>query len=78
MTVYRADPSETETIDIELTKKAGKNLGLGFFTSNPRGILVTDIVSHLTLFLPQIFISLSFRFLEASPTLMDASKKVIL
>jgi hypothetical protein len=77
MTVYRADPSETETIDIELTKKAGKNLGLGFFTSNPRGILVTDIVSIPTVFQPR-FISLSFRFLEASPTLMDASKKVIL
>ena len=44
MTVYRADPSEIETLDIELTKKPGKNLGLGFFTANPRGLLVTDIV----------------------------------
>ena len=44
MTIYRADPPEIDTIDIELSKKAGKNLGIGFFTSNPRGILVTDIV----------------------------------
>jgi hypothetical protein len=46
MMIYRADPPEVETLDIELTKKPGKNLGLGFFTSNPRGLLVTDIVSH--------------------------------
>lgn len=44
MTVYRADPPEVENIDIELTKKGGKNLGLGLFTSNPHGLLVTDIV----------------------------------
>lgn len=44
MTIYRADPPEVDTIDVELAKKAGKNLGLGFFTSNPRGMLVTDIV----------------------------------
>lgn len=44
MTIYRADPSDVDTIELELTKKSGKNLGLGFFTSNPRGLLVTDIV----------------------------------
>lgn len=44
MTIYRADPPEVDTIDIEVTKKGGKNLGLGFFTSNPQGLLVTDIV----------------------------------
>jgi hypothetical protein len=44
MTIYRADPSEIDTIDVELSKKSGKNLGLGFYTSNPRGLLVTDIV----------------------------------
>jgi hypothetical protein len=48
MTIYRADPPEIETIEIELTKKSGKNLGIGFFTSNPRGMLVTDIVSWLS------------------------------
>lgn len=45
MTIYRADPPEVETLEIELAKKAGKNLGIGFFATNPRGILVTDIVS---------------------------------
>lgn len=44
MTIYRADPPEVDTIEIELTKKQGKNLGVGFFTTNPRGMLVTDIV----------------------------------
>lgn len=46
MTIYRADPLEADAIEVELSKKAGKNLGIGFFTSNPRGILVTDIVRH--------------------------------
>lgn len=45
MTIYRADPAEVETLEIELPKKPGKNLGIGFFTANPRGLLVTDIVS---------------------------------
>lgn len=49
MTVYRADPPEVENVDIELTKKGGKNLGLGFFTSNPHGLLVTDIVRWIVL-----------------------------
>lgn len=44
MTIYRADPPEVDTLDIELSKKPGKNFGLGFFTANPRGLLVTDIV----------------------------------
>lgn len=48
MTIYRADPPEIETIEIELTKKPGKNLGVGFFTTNPRGMLVTDIVRQLS------------------------------
>jgi hypothetical protein len=50
MTIYRADPPEADTIDVELSKKPGKSLGLGFFTSNPQGLLVTDIVSDLTQF----------------------------
>ena len=47
MTIYRADPPEIETIDIELTKKSGKNLGVGFLTTNTRGMLVTDIVREI-------------------------------
>ena len=46
MVIYRADPSETETIELELTRKAGKNLGIGFCTGNPKGIFVSDIVSY--------------------------------
>lgn len=60
--VYRADPPEVETIDVELTKKSGKNLGLGLFTTNPKGLFVTDIVrkaifsstNHAEPFLTQI------------------------
>lgn len=44
MTIYRADPPEADAIEVELSKKPGKNLGIGFFTTNPRGMLVTDIV----------------------------------
>lgn len=43
--VHRAEPSETETVEIDLTKKPGKNLGLGFFIGNPKGVVVSDIVS---------------------------------
>jgi hypothetical protein len=45
MIVYRADPNEVENIDVEIMKKPGKNLGLGFYVGNPKGILITDIVS---------------------------------
>lgn len=43
--VYRSDPSEVDKLDIDLTKKSGKNLGLGFYVGNPKGIYITDIVS---------------------------------
>lgn len=45
--VHRAEPSETETVEIDLTKKPGKNLGLGFFIGNPKGVVVSDIVSDI-------------------------------
>ena len=44
MIVYRADPSETETVEIELFKKPGKMLGLGFQVGNPNGIFISDVV----------------------------------
>lgn len=44
MTIYRADPPEADAIEIELSKKPGKNFGIGLLSSNPRGMLVTDIV----------------------------------
>lgn len=44
--VHRAEPSETETVEIDLTKKPGKNLGLGFCIGNPKGVVVSDIVSN--------------------------------
>lgn len=44
MTIYRAEPLETESIEIELNKKGGKNLGIGFFTTNPHGLFITDVV----------------------------------
>lgn len=81
MTVYRADPPEIETLDIELTKKSGKNLGLGFFTSNPRGLLITDIVKKLfedRKISYRNLIFLLFRFPVALLRQMDVSIKVIL
>ena len=44
MIVYRAEPSETQPMDIELSKKSGKILGLGFFVGNSKGLFITDIV----------------------------------
>lgn len=76
--VYRADPPEVETIDVELTKKSGKNLGLGLFTTNPKGLFVTDIVRK-TIFVLKIKLNPIFRrFPEAWQTLTVVSKKVIL
>lgn len=45
MIVYRAEPSEAQPMDIELSKKSGKILGLGFFVGNAKGLFITDIVS---------------------------------
>lgn len=44
MTVYRADPFDIKEMEIDVTKKSGKELGLGFAECKGSGIYVTEIV----------------------------------
>lgn len=45
LTVWRSEPPETETTDVELVKKSGKDLGLCFSDENGHGAFVSDVVS---------------------------------
>lgn len=45
MTVHRGEPSPTAEVDIEITRKPGKEIGIGFIECKDCGILVTDIVA---------------------------------
>ncbi|XP_063700401.1 inactivation-no-after-potential D protein isoform X2 [Culicoides brevitarsis] len=42
--IHRSEPIETETLEIELFKKPGKNLGVGFTVGNPLGIVLSSII----------------------------------
>ena len=42
--MYRANPPTTETVEVDLMKKPGKNLGLTFRAGNPKGIVITSLV----------------------------------
>uniref|UniRef100_A0A182NDT4 PDZ domain-containing protein n=1 Tax=Anopheles dirus TaxID=7168 RepID=A0A182NDT4_9DIPT len=44
LVVYRANPPTTETVEVDLMKKPGKNLGLTFRAGNPKGIVITGLV----------------------------------
>ncbi|XP_058055506.1 inactivation-no-after-potential D protein [Anopheles bellator] len=44
MVVYRADPPQTDTVEVDLMKKSGKNLGLTFRAGNPKGVVITGLV----------------------------------
>uniref|UniRef100_A0AAG5CPS4 PDZ domain-containing protein n=1 Tax=Anopheles atroparvus TaxID=41427 RepID=A0AAG5CPS4_ANOAO len=44
MVVYRANPPSTETVEVDMMKKSGKNLGLMFRAGNPKGIVITGLV----------------------------------
>lgn len=44
MVVYRANPPTTETVEVDMMKKSGKNLGLMFRAGNPKGIVITGLV----------------------------------
>lgn len=46
LTVWRADPLETETLEVELPKKSGKDCGVCFGEENGYGVVVTDLVSE--------------------------------
>lgn len=45
LTVWRADPIETESLEVELPKKSGKDIGICFGDDNEHGIVVTGMVS---------------------------------
>uniref|UniRef100_A0A336LWP9 CSON003770 protein n=1 Tax=Culicoides sonorensis TaxID=179676 RepID=A0A336LWP9_CULSO len=42
--IHRSEPIETETLEIELMKKPGKYLGVGFTVGNPHGIVLSSII----------------------------------
>lgn len=44
MVVYRADPLDLKEVDIDVTKKSGKDLGVGFAECKGHGIYITEIV----------------------------------
>lgn len=44
MVVFRPNTAETENVEVELVKKPGKLLGVGFRANNPNGIVVTDML----------------------------------
>lgn len=46
MTVYRAEPPDLKEMDVEITKKSGKDIGLSFAECKNNGIYVLDIVSR--------------------------------
>lgn len=45
MTVYRPEPPDLKEMDVEITKKGGKEIGLSFAECKDNGIYVLDIVS---------------------------------
>lgn len=48
--IHRSEPKETETLEIELLKKPGKYLGVGFTVGNPNGIVLSSIVSIILIY----------------------------
>ena len=44
LTVIRSDPPPVNEMDVEIAKKAGKEIGFNFIECQNHGILVTDIV----------------------------------
>lgn len=44
MTVHRTDPLSTTEIDIDISKKPGKETGFSYIECKDYGVLVTEIV----------------------------------
>lgn len=44
MTVYRPEPPDLKEMDVEITKKSGKEIGIAFAECKDNGIYVLDIV----------------------------------
>lgn len=42
--VYRGDPTETAAIDVDVTKKSGKMLGIELSEATQQGIIISDVV----------------------------------
>lgn len=45
MTIYRADPPDIKEMEVDVSKKSGKDIGMGFAECKDNGIYVTEIVS---------------------------------
>lgn len=45
MTIYRADPPDLKEMEVDVSKKSGKDIGMGFAECTDNGIYVTEIVS---------------------------------
>lgn len=45
MVVYRSEPLDLKEIEVDITKKSGKDIGIGFAECKDNGIYVTDIVN---------------------------------
>lgn len=48
MTVHRVDPLPTNEIDIDISKKAGKETGFSYIECKDYGVLVTEIVRFIS------------------------------
>lgn len=64
MTVYRPEPPDLKEMDVEITKKSGKEIGLSFAECKDNGIYVLDIVSDLIVLFNQNFLMLGGFFLS--------------
>lgn len=49
MTIYRGDPVDIKEMEVDVTKKSGKDMGMGFAECKNNGIYVTEIVGLFNL-----------------------------
>lgn len=45
--IYRGDPTETTAIDVDVTKKSGKMLGIELSEVTQYGIIISDVVINI-------------------------------
>lgn len=50
MVVYRSEPIDLKELEVDITKKSGKDIGIGYAECKDNGIYVTDIVSILRIY----------------------------
>lgn len=74
--VYRSEPLDLKEIEVDITKKSGKDIGIGFAECKDNGIYVTDIVSKHVNLNSQIFTTQEFvTQIPGSP--VDQDKRMI-